>query len=409
MDQQSNFDIIIVGSGLVGAVMALSLQPLQRAGLRIAIADRQAFDESKISFKANPDHFDPRVSALTIRSQQILQDIDVLPEIEGMRHCPYSSMKVWDGEGTGSIEFDAASLGQAQLGAIVENSVILAGLHRALDKMDNLSRLIPCSLQAVEKTAQGISIQSAEGETYTSRLLIAADGANSRVRELMQFETREWDYQHTAIVTTVKTGKSHQDTAWQRFMSSGPLAFLPLRHQDGDQQNTCSIVWSVVSEQAEELMQLEDKAFCHALGKAFEHRLGEIQCCDRRFQVPLRQRHATTYFQEAVVLVGDAAHTIHPLAGQGVNLGLLDAVELAAQLEKGIVAGREIDDVRLLARYQRERKASNLSMMWMMEGFKHLFADQHPLIQWLRNVGLDAVNNFGVLKRELARRAMGLS
>ena len=408
MSKQTDFDIIIVGAGLVGAVMALSLKSLCQDRLRVGIADRQAFDESKICFRATPDQFDPRVSALTVRSQQILQDLDVLPVVQQMRLCPYQHMQVWDGEGTGSIHFDAASLGQPQLGAIVENSVVLAGMHQALAGMDSLSSLIPCSLESIEKTGQGIVVHSAEGESYSTRLLIAADGANSRVREMMQFPTREWDYQHTAIVTTVKTGEPHQQTAWQRFMTTGPLAFLPLRHHQEDQQQYCSIVWSVVPEQAEQLMQLDDEAFCQALGRAFEHRLGTVEWCDRRFQLPLRQRHATSYYQEGVALIGDAAHTIHPLAGQGVNLGFLDAVELAAQLEKGIAAGREIDDVKLLARYQRERKANNLGMMWMMEGFKHLFADQHPPVQWLRNAGLDAVDSFGLLKNELARRAMGL-
>ncbi len=409
MNKDTDFDIIIAGCGLVGAVMALSLRPLQQAGLRIAIADRQPFDESKITFHAQPDHFDPRVSALTIRSQQILDELGVLSAVEGMRYCPYSDMDVWDGEGTGSIHFDAASLGQVQLGAIVENSVALAALHRALGEMDSLTKLIPCSLESIEKTDQGVVIRSAEGGSYSTRLLIGADGANSRVRELLHFPTREWDYQHTAIVTTVKTELPHQHTARQRFMSTGPLAFLPLQQQSDDQQQYCSIVWSVIPEEAEKLIEMDDEVFARELGKAFEHRLGEIQWCDRRFQLPLRQRHATEYYQQAVALIGDAAHTIHPLAGQGVNLGLLDAVVLAEQLDKGITAGREVDDVHLLARYQRERKANNLGMMWMMEGFKHLFADQHPPIQWLRNVGLDAVDNFAVLKNELARRAMGLS
>lgn len=405
MEKQTDFDIIIIGCGLVGAVMALSIKD---SNLRVAIADRQAFDRSQAPFLARPTTFDARVSALTVRSQQILQDLEVQEKVEQIRFSPYTDMQVWDGEGTGSIHFSAASLGQAHLGCIVENSVLLAALHEELERAQNLTQLIPCTIESIEKANQGMILRSVEGNQYSTRLLIGADGANSRVRELMQFPTREWDYQHTAVVTTVETEAPHQQTAWQRFMATGPLALLPLRQQAGDQQRYCSIVWSLVPEQAEAVMDLDDEAFCRHLGNAFEHRLGEIKWTDRRFQLPLRQRHATSYYQDGVALIGDAAHTIHPLAGQGVNLGLLDATELAAQLNRGVAAGREVDDARILARYQRARKGHNLGMMWMMEGFKHLFAEQAPPVQWLRNAGLDAVDGLGLLKNELARRAMGL-
>ena len=405
MDKQTDFDVIIIGCGLVGAVMALSLKDTR---LRIGIADRQPFDPSKAPFLASPTRFDARVSALTVKSQQILQALDVMEKVEQIRHSPYTDMEVWDGEGTGSIHFSASSLGQASLGSIVENSVLLAALHEELSHVSNLSLLVPCSVESIEQRDGAVALRSVEGEDYSTRLLIGADGANSRVRELMNFPTREWDYQHTAVVTTVATELPHQQTAWQRFMASGPLAFLPLRQQDGDEQEHCSIVWSLVPEQAEKIMNLDDEAFCRQLGTAFEHRLGEIRWADRRFQLPLRQRHATSYYQAGVALIGDAAHTIHPLAGQGVNLGLLDASELASQLAKAASAGRNVDDPRILARYQRARKGHNLGMMWMMEGFKHLFAEQAPPVQWLRNAGLDAVDSLGPLKNELARRAMGL-
>ena len=413
MNESTDFDVVIVGCGLVGATMGLSLATLANTSggqtLRIAVADRQRFDPSTSVFVRNPERFDARVSALTLSSQALLSNLQVWPSIASARVCPYQDMRVWDGEGTGSIHFNAAEIGQAHLGSIVENSVVLAALIQRLDEVDAIQQLMPFSIESLHITDdRRIQLTSKEGQHCTTGLLIGADGANSRVRELMQFNTREWDYQHTALVTTVRTELSHQNTAWQRFMATGPLAFLPLTDSDQTAQDHCSIVWSCVPERAEELSTLDDAGFCTELGRAFEHRLGEIEWADQRFQLPLRQRHATEYYRDNVVLIGDAAHTIHPLAGQGVNLGMLDAEVLAEVLGSGVAAGRRVNDPVLLARYQRKRRGHNMGMMWLMEGFKHLFAEQPPPIHWLRNAGLNAVDSFSVLKNQLARRAMGL-
>ena len=238
---------------------------------------------------------------------------------------------------------------------------------------------------------------------------IAADGANSKVRELSEFDTREWNYDHHAIVTTVKTEKKHKLTALQRFIETGPLAFLPLSINANDsEQNYCSIVWSSIPDRTEELISLNDEAFCLELGRSIESRLGAIEWCDKRFAFPLRQRHAVDYVKHNVVLIGDAAHSIHPLAGQGVNLGFMDAATLANELLHGREIGRELNDLTVLSRYQRKRIGQNLGMMWMMEGFKHLFAEQALPVRWLRNIGMTSVDNLSVVKNHLARRAMGL-
>ncbi len=406
MSDEEEFDVVIVGCGLVGAALALALR---KTDLRIAVADRQAFDKESATFCAQPQRFDARVSAITASSQHFLQNLHAWDAVQSARYCSYEEMRVWDGEGTGSVHFSAKDLGQERLGLIVENSVLLAALSEQLENEPSVERLIPFTIDSMEQTNNSVVLlNSAEGKTIKARLVIGADGANSRVRELMHFATKEWDYQHTAIVTTVQTDQPHQNTAWQRFMASGPLAFLPLTDFEGNSQNHCSIVWSIVPERAEELMALDDQAFCNALGHAFEHRLGEIVACDKRFQLPLRQRHATEYYRPNVALIGDAAHTIHPLAGQGVNLGFQDAEVLAAEISSALAAGRAIDDPVVLARYQRKRSGHNLGMMWLMEGFKHLFADQTPPVQWLRNAGLNAVDNMGIVKNQLARRAMGL-
>ena len=200
--------------------------------------------------------------------------------------------------------------------------------------------------------------------------MVAADGATSAVRRLAGLETREWDYLHHAIVTSVRCAESHQRTAWQRFTDDGPLAFLPLDR--GGDTRWCSIVWSCTPKQGERLMALDDAAFCQALGKAFEHRLGKVECSDTRLCIPLRQRHAKRYVEPGLALIGDAAHVIHPLAGQGVNLGFLDAAVLAEELRHAQARGESIAEQRVLERYERRRMPHNLAMMAAMEGFQRL-------------------------------------
>ena len=393
--------------------MALALRQASTTGsLRIAVAERQAFNSAQTVFARTPERFDARVSALNLASQQLLARLGVWDAVQQMRCCPYRQMVVWDGEGTGSIHFRAADIAQSQLGTIAENSVVLTALVQRLNEASStgeITQLRPFTIQSLQTVAdRQLLLTSAEGQQCRTRLLIAADGSHSSIRRLAGFSTREWDYQHTALVTTVQTELPHQHTAWQRFMATGPLALLPLRRTKAEQPHYCSIVWSCVPARAEQLLALPERAFRAELGRSFEHRLGLIEWSDQRWQIPLRQRHATQYYRDNVVLIGDAAHTIHPLAGQGVNLGLLDVAVLADELAAGMTAGRQLDDPVVLARYQRKRRGHNLGMMWLMEGFKQLFARQPPAVQWLRNAGLDAVDKMDPIKQQLVRQAVGL-
>jgi 2-octaprenylphenol hydroxylase len=315
-------------------------------------------------------------------------------------------MRVWDGSGTGQIHFSAASVHAEALGHIVENRVVQDALLERLHD-GPVGLLNNARLEQLRRSGDDWLLTLTDGRQLRTPLLIAADGANSAVRRLAGCATREWDYLHHAIVTSVRCSEAHQATAWQRFTDDGPLAFLPLAAAPGE--HWCSIVWSATPDQAERLMALDDAGFCVELGKAFEHRLGQVLHADPRLCIPLRQRHAKRYVEEGLALIGDAAHSIHPLAGQGVNLGFLDAAVLAEVLLHALARGERLADPRVLSRYERRRMPHNLAMMAAMEGFERLFqADPLPL-RWLRNAGLDWVDELPEAKALFVRQALGLS
>ena len=383
-------DLIIVGAGMVGSALALALQD---QGLEILLVDGGPLSVKPFDPQAA---FEPRVSALSVASQRILDRLGVWDGIAARRACPYGEMQVWDGSGTGQIHFSAASVHAESLGHIVENRVVQDALLERLH--DSPIGLLPgARLEQLRRSGDGWLLSLSDGRELRAPLLIAADGANSAVRRLTGCATREWDYLHHAIVTSVRCSKPHQATALQRFTDDGPLAFLPLAGPAGE--HWCSIVWSVTPTEAERLMALDDAGFRRALGFAFEHRLGDILQADPRLCIPLRQRHAKRYVEDGLALIGDAAHSIHPLAGQGVNLGFLDVAVLAEVLLHAAQRGERLSDVKVLSRYERRRMPHNLAMMAAMEGFERLFqADPLPL-RWLRNSGLNWVDDLPELAR----------
>ncbi len=394
-------DLIIVGAGMVGSTLALALEG---SGLDILVLDASPLEAADFDPQGG---FEPRVSALSAASQRIFERLGAWPGMSARRVSPYTDMHVWDGSGTGQIHFSAETVHAEVLGHIVENRVVQDALLETMQRRGGQRLLGAARLERLERTPQGWQLTLDDGRQLNAPLLVAADGANSAVRRLAGCETREWDYLHQAIVASVRCSEPHQRTAWQRFTDDGPLAFLPLE-RDGD-QHWCSIVWSVTELEARRLMALEDAAFRAALGRAFEQRLGEVEEVDPRLCIPLRQRHAKRYVQPGLALIGDAAHTIHPLAGQGVNLGLLDAAVLAEVIESAMARGERPEDIRVLSRFERRRMPHNLAMMAAMEGFERLFqADPLPL-RWLRNTGLKAVQALPEAKALFVRQALGLS
>ncbi|BBU42388.1 2-octaprenyl-3-methyl-6-methoxy-1,4-benzoquinol hydroxylase [Pseudomonas putida] len=393
-------DLLIVGAGMVGSALALALR---HSGLQILLLDGGPLTVKPFDAQAP---FEPRVSALSAASQRILERLGAWDGIAQRRATPYSDMHVWDGSGTGQIHFSAASVHAQVLGHIVENRVVQDGLLERLHDSD-IGLLPNARLEQLRRSGDEWLLTLADGRQLRAPLVIAADGANSAVRRLAGCETREWDYLHHAIVTSVRCSAGHQGTAWQRFTDEGPLAFLPLTRNG--QHDWCSIVWSTTPEHAEQLMALDEAAFLQALERAFEGRLGDVLQGDPRVCVPLRQRHAKRYVDEGLALIGDAAHTIHPLAGQGVNLGFLDAAVLAEVLVNACERGERLADVKVLSRYERRRMPHNLALMAAMEGFERLFqADPLPL-RWLRNSGLKLVEKMPEAKAVFVRQALGLS
>lgn len=393
-------DLIIVGAGMVGSALALALKD---SGLEILVLDGAALAVGPFAAEAA---FEPRVSALSVASQRILERLGAWPGIAARRCSPYREMRVWDGTGTGQIHFSAASVQAEVLGHIVENRVIQDALLACLH--DSATGLLGgARLEQLRRSGDDWLLTLADGRQLRAPLLIAADGANSAVRRLLGCATREWDYLHHAIVTSVRCAEPNRQTAWQRFTDDGPLAFLPLDRQGDD--HWCSIVWSTTPEQAARLMTLSDTAFCQALGEAFEERLGSVLEADPRLCIPLRQRHAKRYVEAGLALIGDAAHSIHPLAGQGVNLGLLDAAVLAEELLHALARGERLADLRVLSRFERRRMPHNLAMMAAMEGFERLFQSDRLSLRWLRNSGLKLIDGADAAKGLFVRQALGLS
>ncbi|WP_438765190.1 UbiH/UbiF/VisC/COQ6 family ubiquinone biosynthesis hydroxylase [Kushneria sp. TE3] len=394
----AQFDMAIVGAGLVGATLAVALG---RQGHRVALLDG---GDLQPGWQAA--EIDARVSAITPASQQFLTTLGVWPGIVQRRIGPYDRMAVWDGEGTGQIDFSAREVGGEVLGHIIENSVIRDALLEALDGWGNVTLMRHARVTAlsdVEHQRRCLTLE--DGRTVTADLVVGADGARSRIRTLAGLGYREYATGQRAVVATVWHEHDHEATARQRFMGTGPLAFLPL-NIDGHQK-TSSIVWSADTEFADELMDMTDDAFMRALELDFEHRLGRIERVSRRHDFALVQRHAKRYIDDSVALVGDAAHNIHPLAGQGVNLGLMDVAVLAEELGRAARRGAPVGDVRILSRYARRRRGDNTVMLMAMDAFRIGFGSAWPLVRVLRNQGLTTTGRWPWARRLLIEQAMG--
>ena len=385
-------DVIIFGGGMVGATLACALGQL---GLQVALIEAQT-----------PRAYDPaadtdlRVSAVSLASEQIFRNLGIWSRFMPERISAYREMRVWNDHG--KITFDAAEVPCPHLGHIIENNLIQWAAWQVLDDCPEVEQIVPATLTRLHCDERLAYLQLAGGRELRAPLLVGADGAQSRIRELAGIPSFGWSYDQQAIVANIRTEYAHQETAWQRFLPNGPLAFLPLA--DG----RCSIVWSNQKAHAEGLMGLSDGEFCRALTDALQGVLGFVTEIGPRAAFPLQMRHARTYIGNRVALVGDAAHTIHPLAGQGANLGFMDLAALADVLREANQQRRDLGEPRILRRYERWRQGDNLRMAATMDGFYRLFTNQNRWLHWLRNTGLNFTDSSGIIKRQIMRQATGL-
>ena len=389
------FDVLIVGGGMVGTTLACALKD---SGMKIGLIEANP----PVDIRGD-DPMDLRVSAITRASQQIFTALGAWPGMEARRISPFREMQVWDAGGEGSIHFDAAELGEDALGHIIENAVVQRALWEALQVGGGVELLCPASVSALQREQDGIRCHLQDGRELRTRLLVGADGAQSSVRHFARVQARGWPYDQQALVATVVTEHSHRETAWQRFLPNGPLAFLPLH--DG----RSSIVWSTTPQQARQLLAEDEDSFCRQLELAFAATLGRIESCGARAAFPLRLQYVDSYVQSGLALIGDAAHTVHPLAGQGVNLGILDAASLAEVLLEARTQGKDIAALKVLRRYERWRKGHNLMMMAAMDGFKRLFGATWEPLRWMRNAGLNLTDALPPMKQLIMNHAMGRS
>jgi 2-octaprenylphenol hydroxylase len=399
MSQVTRVDVAVAGAGIAGLAAAVALS---RLGYRVAILEAASRPQLSVTGETL-DGWDRRVSALTPATCEFLEQLGVWPRIAAERVGPYVDMHVWDAEGTGRIDFSATEVGAPLLGHIVENRRIIDALLVAAETTPGIDLYWQTPLETLDAGPDGEVLLGSEAlpETLTASLLIGADGGRSRVRELADFEVRRWSYEQQAIVATVELADTHQSACWQAFLPTGPLALLPLAPA-----NLCSIVWSLDDRDCERWLDATSADFVAGLNRAMGAVGPEVTRVSERQAFPLVQCHAVDYVQPGIALVADAAHSIHPLAGQGINLGLADVRVLAAELERAREAGLNPGDGAVLRRYQRQRKGENLTMMAAMEAFKRGFGADSPLIRVARNAGLDWVNQMAPLKQWFIRQAL---
>lgn len=384
----TQLDVVIVGGGMVGATMAVALATEPR--LKIALIE--ALQPEPIQ----PDApYDLRVSALTRSSETILRKLGIWSLLPQERLSAFTDMRVWENAAS-ELHFNSADMGEPWLGHLLENRLLQSASLAQCQRLPNITVFSPA--EPVNYSERELTLDN--GSSLQASLIVAADGAQSRLRQWAGIAFKGQSYQQQGLVCTISTEHAHQHTAWQRFLPEGPLALLPLpdTHQ-------CSIVWSLSRASAERLLALSETEFIQELTQACEAKLGAITAISQRAAFPLQRQHAERYIDNGLALVGDAAHIIHPLAGQGVNLGLLDAATLAEVVLSAYQQGRDIGSLHTLQKYQRQRHADNLLMQFSMDMLKQLFSSSLSPLSWLRQTGLRQVNRSLWLKNLFMHQA----
>lgn len=405
------FDLLVVGAGMIGSAVACGLAD---TGLNIGVVDASAPEPYVVG--AVP-HI--RVSALSAASEQILRNLGAWTFIEKMRICPYRRMAVSEqNEGRPSIlpmpgwlraaetVFDATDIGKPWLGHIIENNLVQLGLHQAMATHVNIHLFCPHTIVELRREGSDSILTLENGQQLSAPLLIGADGAQSQVRAFSGIGQYRDQYAQQAMVCTVRYRGQQEDITWQAFNPSGPRAFLPLADSGG--QHYASLVWYDLPQRLDELMQMDEQRLLDEIREHFPQRLPPLEKLEARGRFPLYKSHANRYAAEGVVLVGDAAHTINPLAGQGANLGFMDAAVLVDVLSKAFLDDQPLGSLNVLTQYERKRRLANQAMMNVMDVFYHSFSNSIAPLRIVRNLGLGLANQIGLAKNQVMRYAMGI-
>lgn len=390
-DTDQKVDVAIVGGGMVGAALASGLA---QHGFNVAVLEKEAppsFDPA-----SNPD---VRISAIGAASVALLRQLDVWPAISAMRCAPYRQLETWEWQ-TAQVSFDAASLGLPELGYMVENSVLQRALWQRLEQQQ-VQLICPTRLRDMRSTQAGWTLTLESGEKIISRLVVGADGANSQVRQMAGIGIRGWNYAQSCMLISVRCEHDAGDTTWQQFTPQGPRAFLPLYDR------WASLVWYDSPARIRQLQAMPLAQLQKEINVTFPARLGKVTAVAAG-SFPLVRRHAIDYVKPGVALVGDAAHTINPLAGQGVNLGYRDVDALISVLNEARHCAEDWSAEKVLLRYERKRHKDNLLMQSGMDLFYFAFSNPCPPLKLVRNLGLMAAEHSGGLKRQALKYALGL-
>lgn len=381
-------DIIVVGQGVIGLSAAVAME---KQGFSVAVIDANpAFTKTKPGIS--------RIYAINNASIELFKNLNVWQHLTENQISPYNRMQVWEAKNGSEIEFDSRTCASDKLGVMLEESDLKQALFTEAETK-KISFINNFHVENVVNDADSITIYNSNNESYSAKFLIIADGAKSPLRDKLGVKITTWSYNQNAIIANVRTSKPHQQTAYQVFTEDGPLAFLPQ-----NDSYDCSIVWSVPPEKARLLIEDSETVFSDKVNAIFANKLGAITLKSPRHQFPLQMRHTQQYYGSRWILMGDAAHTIHPLAGLGLNIGLADLKTWISELENN---NNALLSSKILKSYQRQRKHALWQIIAFMQAFHVLFTQKASIITKITSLGLNIINNLTPLKRLIIQQASG--